>query len=267
MCGRFVATAPPEELAAYFGASPPETELPENYNVAPTHDVYAVRDRLPPIADGDGDGGGAGGGESAESGGAGAAGPERRIETFHWGLVPMWAKEEKVGYRMINARAETIATKNAYRSAFKRRRCLVPNDGFYEWKVVGTDDKGKPRKQPYFIHRPDGEPLAMAGVWERWRGPDRDWDEALHSVAVVTTEANDFMSAIHDRMPVFLPPSAWDEWLDPGNDDTDSLQQLLLVPAPEELLVAHPVDPKVGNVRNRGPELVEPYDPDEGKLL
>ena len=248
MCGRFVAAAPPEELAAYFGAAPPADELPENFNVAPSHDVYAVRDR-PPATE-----------EPAE------AAPERLLETFHWGLIPMWAKEEKVGYRMINARSETIATKNAYRAAFKRRRCIIPGDGFYEWKVVGKNDKGKPVKQPYFIHRVDGEPLAMAGVWERWKGPDKDREEALHSLAVVTTDANEFMTDIHDRMPVFLPPSAWDEWLDPDNDDTEALQRLL-VPAPEELLTAHPVDPKVGNVRNRDADLIDVYDPDEGKLL
>jgi putative SOS response-associated peptidase YedK len=241
VCGRFTSTAPPEELAKYFGAAPPETMLPENYNVAPSQDIYAVVDHER---------------VSTEAGPA----SDRRLETFHWGLVPMWAKDEKVGYKMINARAETITTKNAYRSAFKRRRCLIPADGFYEWKVVGKDEKGRPKKQPYYIHRPDDEPLAMAGVWERWRGPDRDREEALHSTAVVTTSANTFMSDIHDRMPVFLPPAVWDEWLDPGNDDVDSLKQLL-VPAPEELLTAHPVDPKVGNVRNKGPELVEPYSP------
>jgi putative SOS response-associated peptidase YedK len=230
MCGRYVATSPPEELAKYFGAAPPATELPPNYNVAPTNDVYAV------TADADGN---------------------RSLATFHWGLVPFWAKEQKVGYRMINARAETVATSNAYRKAFRERRCLLPADGFFEWKVVGRDEKGKARKQPYYVHRSDHEPLAMAAVWERWRGPDKDWEEPLHSVAVVTTQANRFMMDIHDRMPVFLPPSAWDRWLDPEVHDVAGLQSLL-VPAPEGLLTAHPVDTKVGNVRNRGPELLEP---------
>lgn len=245
MCGRFVSTSPPDELANYFGAAAPEALLPENYNVAPTTDIYGVV--AAPGADG-GDG-------AAET-----TAPERRLETFHWGLVPFWAKEEKIGNRMINARAETVHSKNAYRAAFARRRCLIPADGFYEWKVVGRDEKGKPRKQPMFVHRVDGEPLAMAGLWERWRGPERDRPEALHSATVVTTSANEFMSDIHDRMPVFLPPAVWDEWLDPANDDTDALRELL-VPAAEGLLAAHPVDPKVGNVRNKGPELIEPYDP------
>ena len=252
MCGRYVSTSPPDELANYFGATPPNVLLPENYNVAPTQDVYAVAERRDDV-----------------SGGERPASADRLLDTFHWGLVPMWAKEERVGYRMINARAETIATKNAYRTAFSRRRCLLPADGFFEWKVIGhattsTGEKGKAIKQPYFIHRPDGEPLAMAGVWERWRGPDKDWEEALHSCSVVTTEANEFMSSIHDRMPVFLPPSAWDEWLDLDHHDTEALQRLL-VPAPEGLLVAHPVDPAVGNVRNQGPHLIDPYDTDTGE--
>lgn len=256
MCGRFVSASPPDELSKYFGAAPPEALLPENYNVAPTVDIYGL------IAQADADTDDPGPSPDATATTANV----RRLETFHWGLIPMWAKEQKVGYRMINARAETVATKNSFRSAFKRRRCLIPATGFYEWKVVGTDEKGKPRKQPFFIHRPDGEPLAMAGLWERWRGPDKDWDEALHSATIITTEANRFMSDIHDRMPVFLPPSAWDEWLDPANDDVADLERLL-VPAGEGLLDAHAVDPKVGNVRNRGPELVEPWtdpDPDPG---
>jgi len=274
MCGRYVSTSPPDELAKYFGAAPPEALLPENYNVAPSQDVYAVVEERPRRTGDEAEpgtdrapGADEASGPGAEDGDGPAAEGEavRRLEAFHWGLVPMWAKDTKVGYRMINARAETIARKNAYRTAFKRRRCILPADGFYEWKVVGTDERGKPRKQPFFIHRTDGEPLAMAGVWERWLGPDKDQAEALHSVAVVTTEANEFMSQIHDRMPVFLPPSEWEQWLDPDIDDTEALQRLL-VPAPEGLLTAHPVDPKVGNVRNRGPELIDVYDAGEGTL-
>jgi putative SOS response-associated peptidase YedK len=244
MCGRFVSATEPDELAKYFGAAPPEALLPENYNVAPTVDIYAL------VGDTSGEVDIA---SSAAAEPANLPAPERRMETFYWGLVPMWAKEQKVSYRMINARAETVATKNSFRSAFKRRRCLIP--------ATGKDEKGKPKKQPYFIHRPDGEPLAMAGLWERWLGPDKDWDQALHSATIITTEANDFMSDLHDRMPVFLPPHRWDEWLDPQNDDTESLQELL-VPAGPGLLDAHMVDPKVGNVGNRGPELIDPFTPD-----
>lgn len=239
-------------MAKYFGAAPPDVLLPENYNVAPTTDIYALVGAAAAEVD-----------EASAAAPVETPAPERRLETFHWGLIPMWAKEEKVGNRMINARAETVESKNAYRSAFKRRRCIVPATGFYEWKVVGTDDKGKPKKQPMYIHRPDGEPLAMAGLWERWRGPDKDWDEALHSVTVVTTNANHFMSDIHDRMPALLPPSVWDEWLDPENDDVEGLKELLLVPVDEALLTAHPVAPAVGNVRNKGAELIAPYEPPE----
>jgi putative SOS response-associated peptidase YedK len=253
MCGRFVSASPPDEMAKYFGAAPPDALLPENYNVAPTTDIYALVGSPPAEVDE--------ASAAAETPNETPA-PERRLETFHWGLIPMWAKEQKVGNRMINARAETVDSKNAYRAAFKRRRCLIPATGFYEWKVVGKDEKGKPRKQPVYIHRPDDEPLAMAGLWERWRGPDKDWDEALHSVTVITTSANRFMSDIHDRMPAFLPPAAWDEWLDPENDDVEALKAFL-VPADEALLTTHPVDPAVGNVRNKGAELIAPYDPPE----
>ena len=226
-------------MAKYFGAAPPDALLPDNYNVAPTADIYAIVGARPSEA---------------------SSLVEPVLETFHWGLIPTWAKEQKVGNRMINARGETVESKNSFRAAFKRRRCIIPATGFFEWKVVGRDEKGKPRKQPMYIHRPDGEPLAMAGLWERWLGPDKDWDEALHSTTVITTRANNFMSGIHDRMPVFLPPSVWGEWLDPANDDVAALKDLL-VPAGEALLTAHPVAPAVGNVRNRGPELIERYEP------
>ncbi|NOX29918.1 MAG: SOS response-associated peptidase [Actinobacteria bacterium] len=238
MCGRFVSASPPGEIAAYFGAEVPEVELPANHNVAPTSDVYAVR-------------------EGADA--------SRSIEAFHWGLVPMWAKDLKVGNRMINARSETLAEKNTFKRALANRRCLLPADGFYEWKVVGKTDKGKPKKQPMYIQRPDGELLAMAGLWERWRGPDRDWDNVLHSTTVVTTQANEFMAPIHNRMPVFLSPDAWEVWLDPEVTDFDLLTSLLK-PAPEALLTAHPVDPMVGNVRNKGAQLIVPFEPPEQSL-
>lgn len=228
MCGRFVSASPPDEVAAYFGAQPPVVTLPDNFNVAPTSDVYAVT-------------------EDAEH--------QRSVSAFHWGLVPMWAKDTKVGSRMINARAETAATKNSFKGPFARRRCLVPADGFFEWKVTGTNAAGKPTKQPMYIYRRDGEMLAMAGLWERWRGPTRDSDEVLYSTAVLTVAANGFMAPIHDRMPAFLAPDDWDLWLDPDVDDVAALSRLLR-PAPEQLLVAHPVDPMVGNVRNKGPELI-----------
>jgi putative SOS response-associated peptidase YedK len=239
VCGRFVSASPPDEIARYFDAD--ETALPQlepSYNVAPTNDVYAVT----------------------------ADGGIRRVDAFHWGLVPIWAKDPKVGSKMINARSEGIATKNAYRAALKRRRCIIPADGFYEWQKV----EGSKRKQPHYIHRPDGEPLAFAGLWEVWRGPDKDNPiDPLRSCTIITTAANATMEPLHDRMPVILPPSAWDEWLDPTNDDLDTLGKLL-VPAPADLITTHPVSTEVNMVRNKGPELIVAVDPDapdtEGQL-
>jgi len=233
MCGRFVSASPPDEIAQYFDAAAPEAMLEPSYNVAPTNDVYAI------TSDGD----------------------IRRVEAFHWGLVPMWAKDPKQGAKMINARAETLAAKNAYKPALKRRRCLIPADGFYEWRKID----GAKRKQPYYITRPDGEPFAFAGLWEVWRGKDAEGNrtgDPLRSATIITTRPNETMAQIHDRMPVILPPSAWDEWLDPDNDDLDTLGKLL-IPAPANLIQLTPVSTEVNNVRNKGARLIEPARPDE----
>jgi putative SOS response-associated peptidase YedK len=227
MCGRFVAASPPDEIARYFDAEAPEAALEPNYNVAPTNDVYAILDD----------------------------GSSRKVELLHWGLVPRWAKSISVGNKMINARAETVATKNAYRYAFKKKRCIIPADGFYEWKKI----EGQKRKQPYFIHRPDGEPFAFAGLWEVWRDPDNP-DEELHSCTIITGDANDKMRDIHDRMPVMLPPNVWETWLDPEQQDVELLGKLL-VPAPPSLIEFHPVSTEVNNVRNKGAHLTEVADP------
>lgn len=230
MCGRFVSASPPDELARYFGAEQVTGEaLAPSFNVAPTRDIYVV----------------------VETGGV------RRLETFHWGLIPFWAKDPKVGQRMINARADGLAAKGAYKQAFRERRCLIPVDGFYEWRKQGG------RKQPVYIARADGEPLALAGLWERWKPKDTAEDEStwVRSCTIVTGEPNDLVAQVHDRMPVLLPPSAWSTWLDGGNDDLDALGQLL-VPAPSDLLVAHPVSPRVNSVANDDSALVEPFDPD-----
>ena len=207
--------------------------LEESYNVAPTNDVYAV----------------------LEVGGL------RRVEPLHWGLVPIWAKDLKVGNRMINARSETLAERNAYKRAYRKRRCLIPADGFYEWKR----QPGSTRKQPFYIHRTDDEPLAFAGLWEIWKGPDRSGDEVVRSTTIVTGPANDLMAEIHDRMPVILPPDAWGRWLDPEDDDLATLGKLL-VPAPSGLLTMHKVSTDVGNVRNKGAGLIDEVDEatDEG---
>jgi putative SOS response-associated peptidase YedK len=236
MCGRYVSATPPDQIAAYFGTEPPEVLLEPSYNVAPTRDVYAV------LSDG----------------------TTRHLDAFHWGLVPLWAKDAKIGSRMINARAETLAEKNAYKSAFKRRRCLIPADGFYEWRK-DPDAPAKAKKQPYFIHQPNGEPFALAGLWEVWRGPNKD-QEPLRSCVIITTTPNEPMAAIHDRMPVVLPQSAWDTWLDRDLDDHELLGKLL-IPAPPELITMHTVSTEVNNVRNDGEQLIEeapPIDASEG---
>jgi putative SOS response-associated peptidase YedK len=254
MCGRFVSASPPDEIAKYFGAEvADELLLSPSYNVAPTNDVYVV----------------------LESGGV------RRVEAAHWGLVPHWAKSPAAGSKMINARAETLATKNAYKPAFRKRRCLIPADGFYEWKAV----PGQKKKQPMYIHRTDDEPLAFAGLWSVWRGPkdapakdapakeavgDAPGDapaggEELRSCTIITTEANEAMSEVHDRMPVILPASAWAEWLAEGEADLDTLGRLL-VPAAPGIIDLYPVSTEVNRVANKGSELIARVDPSTGEI-
>ncbi|MCZ7530441.1 MAG: SOS response-associated peptidase [Acidimicrobiia bacterium] len=165
--------------------------------------------------------------------------------------MPFWAKDLKIGDRMINARAETVAEKPAYRKAFKKHRCLLPVTAFYEWERVPD----KP-KQPWLFSPADGEPLAFAGLWETWRDPEEDDPDPVRSTTIVTTSANEVMAPVHDRMPVILPERAWDQWLDPENHDTGALQKLL-VPAADGVLERRPVSTRVNNARNQGPELVE----------
>jgi len=230
MCGRFVSTTGPDELACYFGADPPgaDLDLGVRHNVAPTQRVFAV------VEDS----------------------TARRIDSFHWGLVPFWAKDPRIGSRMINARAETIAEKNSFRRPFAKRRCIIPADGFYEWKKVA----GAAKKQPMYITRIDDSPLAFAGLWDVWDDPSRldsmGDPTRLHSCTIITTSPNEVMSEIHDRMPAMLAPSVWDEWLDPDNRDIDSLRGLL-GPAPSRLIRAHRVSTEVNNVRNDHPDLID----------
>ena len=179
----------------------------------------------------------------------------RVLDRVRWGLVPSWAKDLSVGDRLINARSEGVATKPAYRKAFERRRCLMPADGFYEWRVLPGPTKRK-QKQPYFIARVDREPMAFAGLYEVWRDrsdPDAPW---IRSCAIVTTDANEKLAPIHDRMPVVLPESAWGEWLDPDNHDTTKLARLL-VPAPSDEFLCYPVSTLVNKPDNQGPELLD----------
>jgi putative SOS response-associated peptidase YedK len=248
MCGRFVQASSPELLVARFGVDEPAAARHEpSYNVAPRATVYAVRDRA------GGDGGfaarrrkaGARDGDQSED-----HGRRRYLSELRWGLIPSWAKDPKVGDRMINARAESLMDKPAYERAFRRHRCLVPAEGFYEWQRRGS------RKQPMFIHRRDGEPMAFAGLWAAWRDasdPDGEW---LRSCTIVTTYANTTIAPLHDRMPVVLEERDWDRWLDPDSGDLDGLTHVLR-PASDDLLVAYPVGTAVNTADNDGPELVE----------
>jgi putative SOS response-associated peptidase YedK len=227
MCGRYVSVSSPTILAERFHVEEVRTGAAEaNYNVTPRADV-------PVIAERDG---------------------HRVLDRVRWGLVPSWAKDLSVGDRMINARAERLSKSNAYKRPFERRRCIVAADGFYEWQAVA----GRKQKQPWFIRRRDGEPLAFAGLWEIWH--DRALGEdapRMRTCTIITTEPNDLMRPIHDRMPVILPESAWDTWLDVDNHDVRSLGQLL-VPAPSEDLEGWPITMLVNKPVNNGPELLEP---------
>ena len=179
----------------------------------------------------------------------------RALRVVRWGLVPSWAKEAKVGARFINARRETLAEKPAFRSAYARRRCLVPADGYYEWQ------KTEAGKQPWFLSAHDGAPLPMAGLYEVWKAPD---GERLWTCTVVTTEAADEHGDIHDRTPLLVPREDWERWLDPSVPDPG---EDLLVSATPGVLRAWPVSPAVGNVRNDTPDLVEPLRPDAQTLF
>lgn len=217
MCGRFVITDPNEAMASLFDAAP-ANDLPEppNYNVCPTNTVAVVTS-----ADG-----------------------TRRLRPMRWGFLPHWYKSPSDGPLLINARAETIAQKPAFRAAVRERRCLIPVSGFYEWRT----EAGK--KLPFYIHRKDCEPMAFAGIWQSWeRG-----EAPMATCAIVTTEANAAVAAIHSRMPVILERADWPLWLGEAGQGAARL----MVPAGEEVLSFHRVDPKVNSNRAEGPELIEP---------
>jgi putative SOS response-associated peptidase YedK len=262
MCGRYASARRRIELLEEFGVQADEAgeELRPDYNVAPTKKIYAVMTRRPPGLAGAEGGNGSGGDGAAEAAARAAEdlAPVRQLRTVRWGLVPSWAKDPAIGSRMINARAETVASKPAYRRAFTKRRCLLPADGYYEWYKPGEDAKAA--KQPYFIHRADGAPLAFAGLYEFWRDqahPDDHPDAWLVTATIITTSAPDELGVIHERMPMVIPPGQWAEWLDPDLQDQAQLAHLL-APAVSSGLVTTRVSTKVNSVRNNGPELIEP---------
>jgi putative SOS response-associated peptidase YedK len=245
MCGRFALYTPPAKIARYFGANlaaGDDGEHAPSWNVAPTDSVLGVRDRQARLPEQNPQQQGA-----AEGGGE----PERILMSFRWGLIPWWSKDTKSGSRLFNARSETVATKASFREAFRERRIIVPADGFYEWHKTGN-------KQPHYFSRADGEPLAFAGLAERWRAKGAPKDAPyVRSCTVITAPGGADMEGIHDRMPVILDPATFDLWLDPANEDTEELLALLR-PPPAGTVVHHPVGSRIGNVRNNDPALVEP---------
>jgi putative SOS response-associated peptidase YedK len=257
MCGRFVSARKRLELLEEFAVERDrvgEDRAPD-YNVAPTKRIYAVLEHAQK-AD-----------PSAESGemAAGEDKPARELRLLRWGLVPSWAKDSSGGARLINARAETVAAKPAFRSAFKRRRCLIPADGYYEWQAA-TDEAGKKVKQPFYIYPADGGILSFAGIYELWRDgsvPPEDEDAWLWTASIITTDAPDEIGKIHDRTPLMIARDSWDDWLDPANNDKGLLMAMMLPATSSSAggLTSRPVSTAVNSVRNNGPDLIEPLPP------
>ncbi|HXE28613.1 MAG TPA: SOS response-associated peptidase [Stellaceae bacterium] len=228
MCGRYLLKTALEELARIFGFIE-RPNLAPRYNIAPTLEVPVIRQRREPAG-------------------------QRSIAALRWGLVQPWADDPKAGPPLINARAETLLEKPAFRGATQKRRCLVPADGYYQWR------EGDTSKQPYLIARRDRAPLAFAGLWERW-GPRHDPAAALDSFTIITTDANEFLSGFHHRMPVVLTPENYATWLDPESPVEAALE--LLTPSPNDLLEAVPLDRAVNSNRADGPDLLKPVGPVE----
>jgi putative SOS response-associated peptidase YedK len=221
MCGRFAFYSPHEAVTRLFGVAG-VADIEPRWNIAPTQYIAAVR--------------------------AGDDG-RRALAMLYWGLVPSWAKERSIGARMINGRGETLSEKPSFRNAYKRRRCLILADGYYEWQRSGSV------KQPFFISFADREPFGMAGLWESWKDPASG--EPLESCCIVTISPAASVAHVHDRMPVIIPAEARAEWLDAANTDVAQLDRLL-VPWAAAGLVARPVSRRVNDARNQGPDLAEP---------
>jgi putative SOS response-associated peptidase YedK len=214
MCGRFTLRQRLNDLMRHFDCPEPEWQLALRYNIAPTQDVVVVK--------------------QGETG--------RELAEMKWGLIPSWAKDPKIAYTMINARSETAADKPAFRSAIRKRRCLIAADGFYEWRKEGK------AKLPILFHRPDDQQFAFAGLWERWND--------IESCTILTTAANELVKSLHDRMPVILSPNDYKAWLDPQTTEPAKLTYLLQA-CPVDELTATPVNPVVNNARHEGPDCVQ----------
>ena len=218
MCGRYTLKSNGNAVASLFGLAE-EFEIEPRYNIAPTQNVQVVLED---------DG--------------------RRLEAMHWGLIPSWSKDPSIGARMINARAETVSEKPSFRSAFKKRRCLIPADGFYEWQ------KQPDGKQPFHLRMTNGRPFAFAGLWETW---NMEGGEEMLSTTIITTEPNEVAAEVHNRMPVILPPELYDAWLDPENGDRDELLSML-APYPAEEMEAYAVSRSVNHPANDYSEVLQP---------
>jgi putative SOS response-associated peptidase YedK len=223
MCGRFSLGAT-IRVAQVFDL-PEWPDIPPRYNIAPSQAVPVVIQNR----------------ETAR----------RELRTMRWGLVPFWAQDPSVGNRLINARAETVATKPAFRRPFRERRCLIPADGFYEW------ERRDRQKWPWYIRMQDGRPFAFAGLWDRWQAPG---GAAVETCSIVTTTPNELAGRIHDRMPAILAPVLYDLWLDPSVHDVEPLQAALR-PHPADDMVAYPIGTKVNNPANDSPDLIVPLTP------
>ena len=221
MCGRFTLRSRAESLARHFSCEI-EGELAPRYNIAPTQMVSVVRRQIEDV--------------------------KARLAMLRWGLVPSWAKDLSIGNRMINARAESVADKPAFRAAFRRRRCLIPADGYFEWLKRGK------KKQPYYFRMRDESPLAFAGLWETWRGDTAQ--AVIESCTIITTEANELARPIHDRMPVILEPDQYELWLDPQEQDPEVLRPLLRT-FPSDALAVDPVSTHVNSPRNDDPKCIQ----------
>ena len=234
MCGRFTLRTSLNLLAERFLFSvSPDISLPQKYNIAPTHSVATL---------------------TAPRG-------QRQLQWMHWGLIPSWSKDPSRASRMINARSETLHEKPSFRQAFQKRRCLILADGYYEWRSSGAD------KQPFFIHRSDHEPFALAGLWESWTPPQasaavgQDTPQPWHSTTIITTEANEFAAAIHHRMPVILNPDDYDRWLADDDSQLKRLQSLLVDPSNSNEMTSFEmtaVSRHVNKVANDDPQCIEP---------
>ena len=219
MCGRFTLTVDPAELQENFGEYKMPARFAPRFNIAPTQPVLAIPN----------DG-------------------QNKADFFVWGLIPSWAKDPSIGNRLINARGETLAEKPSFRGSYKYKRCLILADGFYEWKK----QPGSKTKVPHFIHMKNRQPFAFAGLWDEWNSPD---GSQIRSCTIVTTEPNEFMAPIHNRMPVILPSDAYAQWLDKTPQTRENLDPLIK-PYPAEKMAAHPVSTLVNNPKNDRAECV-----------